>query len=190
MPISDNDVMEFADVATIRNRRGFITRLTRVVERQVELALKRQRQVDTNPERMASFRAEKPWAPGQTELQRGRAALLREFRQQHNLPVPSFAQLAGKSRQQVYKDLEMRRLLALSIGARGKRIPDWQLDQTKKALTQAVLEKAPDVDEWTLYHALSEPSHSLAGKVPVQVVTPSNSHRVLRAILGQLGIQD
>jgi hypothetical protein len=111
--------------------------------------------------------------------------MLAEFRKPHNLPVTDFSLLAGKSRQQIYKDVEMRRLLALSIGARGQRIPDWQLDVTRKKLTQALLEKARDVDEWTLYYALSEPSEALSGKAPLEVVSPGNMGRVLDVLLDQ-----
>ena len=116
--------------------------------------------------------------------------MLKAFRQSNNLPVTEFAALAGKSRQQIYKDIEKRRLLALSIGARGQRIPDWQLDETRKKLTQMLMEKASGADEWTLYYALSEPSDTLSGKVPVEVVSAGNLEKVLAALLAQLNLHD
>lgn len=116
--------------------------------------------------------------------------MLEEFRKPHNLPVVKFAELAGKSRQQIYKDVEMKRLLALSIGARGQRIPDWQLDPIKKQLTQSLMGKARDVDEWSLYYALSEPNQDFSGKAPVETVTARNIERVLSTLLSQLGIND
>ena len=189
--VSKRVLEEFAEVATIRDKLAFSARLAKVINREVEQALEHQRREDgLNEASTPRFRAETRWEPSATDLQRGRALMLQEFRQPHNLPVAGFAQLAGKSRQQIYKDVEMRRLLALSIGARGQRIPDWQLDETKKKLTQALMEKARDVDEWTLYYALSEPSEALSGKVPVEVVTAGNLARVLAALLGQLAIHD
>mgnify|MGYP000153173828 CR=1 FL=1 len=138
----------------------------------------------------ASFRAESPWEPTQNQLQRGRALLLKEFRKPHNLTVVQFATLAGKSRQQIYKDISSRRLLAISVGARGQRIPDWQLEEIKQRLTQGLLEAAQGVDEWTLYHALIEPNRDFAGKPPIETVTSGNLKRTLGTILNQLGFHD
>ncbi|MBT9567915.1 MAG: hypothetical protein IV085_06410 [Thiobacillus sp.] len=139
---------------------------------------------------LPSFTAQARWEPSATDLQRGRALMLKAFCQPHNLPVTEFAELAGKSRQQIYKDIEKRRLLALSIGARGQRIPDWQLDETRRELTQKLMEKASDADEWTLYYALSEPSDALSGKVPVEVVSAGNLGKVLASLLAQLNFHD
>jgi hypothetical protein len=189
--VSKRVLDEFADVATIRDKLAFSARLAKVINREVEQALEHQRREKPLAETPTpSFRAEKRWEPSATDLQQGRALMLQEFRQPHNLPVAGFALLAGKSRQQIYKDVESRRLLALSIGARGQRIPDWQLDETPKKLTQALMEKARGVDEWTLYYALSEPSEALSGKVPVEIVTAGNLTRVLSALLSQLDIHD
>jgi hypothetical protein len=181
---------ELAEVATIRDKAAFSARLAEIIDREVEQALEHQPQEGSPTETPdLSFRAEKRWEPSATELQRGRVLMLKEFRKPHNLPVAEFALLAGKSRQQIYKDVEMRRLLALSIGARGQRIPDWQLDETSKRLTQALLDKARGVDEWTLYYALSEPSEALSGKAPINVVTAGNMERILAAVLGKLDIR-
>jgi hypothetical protein len=161
------------------------------IGRELERGLVHQRREEPiSKASIPSFQAEARWEPSATDLQQGRALMLKAFRQPHNLPVTVFAQLAGKSRQQIYKDIEKRRLLALSIGARGQRIPDWQLDETRKKLTQALLEKARDVDEWTLYYALSEPSDALSGKVPVEVVSAGNMGKVLATLLVQLDIHD
>ncbi|MGA7180137.1 MAG: integrase [Thiobacillaceae bacterium] len=192
MNIVSNSVLdEFAEVATILDKPAFSARLSRVINQEVERKLEQLHGKDPRTDTsIQSFRAEKRWKPSATDLQRGRALMLKEFRKPLNLPVADFAQLAGKSRQQIYKDVEMRRLLALSIGARGQRIPDWQLDETRKKLTQALLKKAHDVDEWTLYYALSEPSDALSGKSPVDIVSAGNLGRVLAALLAQLDIHD
>lgn len=189
--ISERVFEEFAKVATIRDKRAFSELLSEVIEREVERALEQQRSDEpASKDSIPSFRAEARWKPSATDLQQGRALMLKTFRQPHNLPVTDFAQLAGKSRQQIYKDVEKRRLLALSIGARGQRIPDWQLDETRKELTQKLMEKACDVDEWTLYYALSEPSEALSGKVPVEIVSAGNMGKVLDTLLVQLDIHD
>ena len=191
MTVSKKVLDEFSEVAIIRDKLAFSAQLSRVIDGEVELALKHQRRETPVTETTASScRAEKRWEPSAMDMQRGRVLMLKEFRKPHNLPVTDFAQLAGKSRQQIYKDVELRRLLALSIGARGQRIPDWQLDVTRKKLTQALLEKARDVDEWTLYYALSEPNEGLSGRAPLDAVTPGNLGKVLSAILGQLDIHD
>ncbi|MEG6992986.1 integrase, partial [Pseudomonas aeruginosa] len=63
----------------------------------------------------AALRADTRWAPNETDVQRGRAVLLETFNQPHNLPPAEFAKLADKSRQQIYKDILARRLLALNV---------------------------------------------------------------------------
>ena len=186
-------VEEFADVANIRDKLAFSARLAEVINREVRQALEHAHQDSPGvpaPLPPSPLRAEKRWEPSATELQRGRALMLQEFRKPHNLPVVAFAELAGKSRQQIYKDVENRLLLALSIGVRGQHIPDWQLDETKKKLAQGLLAKAHGVDEWTLYYALSKPNRSFAGKSPLEAVTPGNLDRSLDKLLGQLGFQN
>ena len=95
----------------------------------------------------------------------------------------------NKSRQQVYKDIAAKRLLAISVGTRGQRIPDWQLDSHALELTQQVLKRAADVDEWTLFHALSEPLDSLNGKSPIKATNKSNMQKAVSAVLNTLGMQ-
>jgi hypothetical protein len=129
------------------------------------------------------------WEPSATELQRGRAIILREFAQPQNLPLAEFAKLANKSRQQIYKDIAAKRLLALSVGARGQRLPDWQLDPARQQLTQAVLAQAGHVDAWTVFHTLSEPMEALQDRSPVGAVRQRNLPDILRAVFNALGIR-
>ena len=49
--------------------------------------------------------------------------LLESFNQPHNLPIPEYAKLADKSRQQIYKDILARRLLALNVGRAARSCP-------------------------------------------------------------------
>lgn len=186
MSAAPSFVDEFSDVATIRDRRAFNARVEQVIQREIDRALKRKQPANTAP---ASFRAPQRWIPTATALQRGRVQLLKLFNAPHMLTVPQYAALAGKSRQQIYKDIDARRLLVLSVGARGQRIPDWQLDPVKQRFTQQLLQRATDVDAWTLYNALSQGCESLAGKAPIDKVNPSNIERLLATVLDQLGIQ-
>ena len=190
--LDDEFIAEFGQVATIRDKLAFSALMSRIIDIAVQRALARQRKTGSSGTtgEIPSFRGAQRWEPSATEIQRGRVLTLKEFRKPHNLPVIEFALLAGKSRQQIYKDVEMRRLLALSIGARGQRIPDWQLDPVRKNLTQTLLERAPDVDKWTLYYALSEPNQDFSGKSPIKSVTVGNMERILGTLLSQLGIRD
>jgi len=137
-----------------------------------------------------ALRAESPWQPSATDIQRGRQAMLQAFEQPENLPLPEFAKLAHKSRQQIYKDLSARpkRLLALSVGPRRQRLPDWQLDPLRLRLTREVLKDAEGVDSWTLFDVLSEPLERLGGRSPVEAVRPSNFDEVVKATCSALGI--
>lgn len=138
--------------------------------------------------KVAKLRAKTSWTPGATEIQRGRALMLEEFAEAHNLPVPEFARLANKSKQQIYKDIDAGRLLALSLGARGQKLPDWQLDPNRQRLTQQVLQGAPDVDKWTIYNALGNPLEALGGRSPVQAVDNQHVEKIAGAVFNVLGI--
>jgi hypothetical protein len=106
----------------------------------------------------------------------------------HNLPLVVFAKLAGKSRPQINREIEGRRLLSLAMGNRGQRIPDWQLDPVRQEFIQSVLQRAEGVDGWTLYHALSEPHEVLEGRSPVEAVTACNLGEVANAVFSALGL--
>ena len=136
----------------------------------------------------AALVAAEPWQPGVTDLQRGRAILMDAFHAPSNMSVPAFAKLAGKVRQQIYADIKARRLLTISIGPNKQKVPEWQLDQTKLALTRSVLAAAPDVDNWTLYKALSEPLESLGGRAPVEAVDAGSVDRLTNTVMNVLGI--
>jgi hypothetical protein len=76
------------------------------------------------------------------------------------------------------------------VGRRGRRLPDWQLEVAPLRLTQSVLAACgPEVDAWTVYHALSAPRDALGRQSPVQAVKPGNVEAVTRAVLGVLGLR-
>ena len=114
--------------------------------------------------------------------------MLEAYDRPHNLPLPEFSRLANKVRQQIYKDIDAGRLLALNVGPRGRKLPDWQLDPVKQQLTQAVLQRASGVDAWTLYRALSEPLEGLEGRSPAEAVTEDSIDAVARAVFNVLGV--
>jgi Phage integrase family len=126
--------------------------------------------------------------PALTDIQRERAKMLAMFEEPHNLPLPVFARLAGKSRHQINREIQGRHLLSLNIGNRGQRIPDWQLDPVRQQLIHTILQRAEEVDAWTIYRALSEPLEGLEGRSPVEAVTMQNLHDVAGAVLGALGL--
>lgn len=136
----------------------------------------------------SALRADKPWVPQETDIQRGRVIQLEAFGQAHNLPLQEYAKLANKSRQQIYKDIDARRLLALNIGPRGRKLPDWQLDPVRQQLTQTVLQGSENIDNWTVYRALSEPLESLSGRSPVDAVTPDSIDEMARAVFNVLSV--
>ena len=72
-------------------------------------------------------------------------------------------------------ELTAGNLLSISLGNRGQRVPDWQLDPTKRQLVQAVLKQTPrGVDAWEIYHALTRPHDLLKGQSPIDAVTAEN----------------
>jgi integrase len=126
--------------------------------------------------------------PVLTDIQRERAQMLATFEAPHNLPLPVFAKLAGKSRHQINREIQGGRLLSLNIGNRGQRIPDWQLDPVRQQLIHTVLERAEGIDGWTLYRTLSEPMDRLQGRAPVEAVTRQNLQEAARAVFSALGV--
>lgn len=126
--------------------------------------------------------------PVLTDIQRERARMLATFEAPHNLPLPVFAKLAGKSRHQINRDIQGRRLLSLNMGNRGQRIPDWQLDPVRQQFTCTVLQRAEEIDSWTLYRALSEPLERLEGRAPVEAVTHHGIQEAAGAVFRALGV--
>ena len=191
--VTVEDVRRFAATADIRDAEAFAAELQAFVHERVEAVelpanLEMTTVEQTLARKAAALRAGTRWAPGETDIQRGRAVLLDAFEQPHNLPLAKFAKLANKSRQQIYKDIVARRLLALSVGPRGQKLPDWQLDPVKQQLTQILLQEVEGIDNWTIYRALSEPLESLGGRSPVDAVTPSSIDGVASAVFNVLGV--
>ena len=191
--VTVEDVRRFSAAVEIRDARAFAAELQAFVHERVEAvelppSLEMQTVKQTLTRKAAALRAPTRWVPGETDIQRGRAVRLEAFNQPLNLPLPEFARLANKSRQQIYKDIDARRLLALNVGPRGQKLPDWQLDPVKQQLTQVVLHEVEGIDNWTLYRALSEPLEGLGGRSPVDAVTAGSIDDVAKAVFNVLGV--
>jgi len=191
--VTTDDVHRFDQAARIKDPAAFALMLDELIREKVASAERAASGGDRSAqlaEKASALRSTSRWRPSGTDIQRGRRALLEAFERPGNLPLPEFARLAHKSRQQIYKDLgtSPRRLLALGVGPRRQRLPDWQLDPLRLKLTQEVLKRAGDVDAWTVYHALSEPAESLRGRSPVDAVTPANLDEVVATVCGILGV--
>jgi len=125
--------------------------------------------------------------PQVSEIQRQRAEMLATYEASNNLPLLVFAKLAGKSRDQINRDIKARRLLSLSLGNRGQRIPDWQLDPLRHKLVLAALERFPDVDAWRLYRTVCEPHERFKGRSPIDALTLENFDVTVRIVCSALG---
>lgn len=123
-----------------------------------------------------------------SDVQRERMEMLEIYEASHNLPVFQFARLAGKSRDQVNREIKAGKLLTLSIGNRGQRIPDWQLDPLKQRLVSTLLGQTSKVASWQLYRALLQPRELLQGCSAVEAVSEANLQEVVKIVsLGFLG---
>lgn len=189
-PITEHDVSQFAGPVVIRDAKAFADKLQEFVEARLDAAIHAANLevAKALASKAAHLRAGSTWTPGATEVQRGRTIMMTAFNQPTNLPLREFAALAGKSRQQIYRDIDARRLLALNVGPRGQRLPDWQLDDVKRRLTQHVLVAAEGVDDWTVYRALSQPLEGLGGRAPIDAVTADSVERTAGVVVNVLGL--
>jgi hypothetical protein len=91
-----------------------------------------------------------------SDIQRERLAMLAAYEEPTNLTVPEFARLAGKSHEQVSREIKTGQLLAIGLGNRGLRVPNWQLDPVRLLNTQDLMAKADGLDPWKVYRVLSD----------------------------------
>ncbi|MFC4160381.1 tyrosine-type recombinase/integrase [Chitinimonas lacunae] len=119
-------------------------------------------------------------------VQREQLALIDIFEAPHNLPAVDFAQLAGKSKRWINYEVSAGNLLALNLGNRGRRIPDWHLDPVKHALIQAVMKLARSAEPWEIYHALAAPRAILNGRAAVDAVTTENTDELIAVVSNEV----
>ena len=115
-------------------------------------------------------------------IQRQRMELVDVFEAPHNLPVAEYAKMAGKSRRWISYEIKAGNLLALNLGNRGQRVPDWHLDPVKHALIQAVLKLTRGADPWQIYNALLQPRAKLRGGSALESVSATNLDKIIMAV--------
>jgi len=124
--------------------------------------------------------------PRLSEVQRERLQVLETFEAPHNLSVADYAKLAGKSRRWITYEVQAGNLLAIHMGNRGQRVPDWQLDPLKRRLVQSVLKQMPrGIDAWNIYHALLHGYDELGGRPAIEAVRPANVHVATRLVIAR-----
>ena len=100
-------------------------------------------------------------------------------------PAPSGAALAEAA-----AALKAGKLLSISLGNRGQRVPDWQLDPLKRRLVQTILKQtARGVDPWEIYHALTQPYDEFGGQSPIEAVTLETLEMAVQVVRRALLIQ-
>jgi integrase len=114
--------------------------------------------------------------PEVSAIQREREEMLAIYESPNNLPVPLFGKLAGKSKDQINRELKAGKLLSISLGNRGQRVPDWQLVPLKHKLAQVLMNQCPHADSWDLYRMLTQPHPDLGDRAAIDAVTPTNVH--------------
>ncbi|MBD3661316.1 MAG: integrase, partial [Arenibacter algicola] len=86
------------------------------------------------------------------------------------------------SRRWISDGIKAGNLLALNVGNRGQRVPDWHLDPLKHELIQSVLKLTRGADPWQIYHALLQPRSMLRGRSALEGVTASNLDKLAMAV--------
>jgi hypothetical protein len=117
-------------------------------------------------------------------IQREREEMLAIYESPNNLPVPLFGKLAGKSKDQINRELKAGKLLSISLGNRGQRVPDWQLVPLKHKLAQVLMNQCPHADSWDLYRMLTQPHPDLGDRAAIDAVTPTNVPAIIRVLMG------
>ncbi|MEL7551406.1 integrase arm-type DNA-binding domain-containing protein [Pseudomonas protegens] len=123
--------------------------------------------------------------PEVSAIQREREEMLAMYESPSSLPVPLYSKLAGKSKDQINRELKAGKLLSINLGNRGQRVPDWQLVPLKHKLAQVLMTLCPHVDSWDLYRMLTQPHPDLGDRAAIDMVTPSNLGVVVQVIAGQ-----
>ncbi len=119
--------------------------------------------------------------PALSDVQRKHWQRKEVFNSPHSLPAAVFAEAVGKSRRSISYEVQARKLLALTMGNLGYRIPDWHLDPLKHRLIQAVLKFAQERDPWDMHSVLSRPHEMLDGQAPIEAMTSANFHEAVMA---------
>ncbi|MDG9757908.1 tyrosine-type recombinase/integrase [Pseudomonas sediminis] len=117
-----------------------------------------------------------------SDIQRERMELFDAFEAPHNLPVVEFASMAGKSRRWISYEIQAGNLLALQVGNRGQRVPDWHLNPLKHSLIQAILKLNRSATSWQIYHALLKPHAALRDRSALDALTEDNLEELIMIV--------
>lgn len=117
-----------------------------------------------------------------SDIQRERQEMLAIYESANVLSISVFAKLAGKSRDQVNREIKTGKLLALAMGNRGQRIPDWHLDSIRSRLIVDLLKQLVNIDSWQLYKALQMPRELFSGCSGIEWVSLDNLHEVVLVV--------
>ncbi|MGR0064268.1 tyrosine-type recombinase/integrase [Bordetella bronchiseptica] len=121
-----------------------------------------------------------------TPIQRNRKERLEAYEAPHNLSIPAFAKLAGKSRDQINREIASGQLLAVSFGNRGRHVPDWQLDPVRRQLIQSVRQRAPEFEAWDVYWAMLQPCVCLNERLAADGLAEEDRQSVEEEVLRSL----
>ena len=97
---------------------------------------------------------------------------------------PAVRQAGRKIQDQINRELKAGKLLSISLGNRGQRVPDWQLVPLKHRLAQVLMNQYPHADSWDLYRMLTQPHPDLGDRAAIDTVTPTNVPAIIRVITG------
>ncbi len=90
----------------------------------------------------------------------------------------------GRDKDQINRELKAGKLLSISLGNRGQRVPDWQLVPLKHKLAQVLMNQCPHADSWDLYRMLTQPHPDLGDRAAIDAVTPTNVPAIIRVLMG------
>lgn len=90
----------------------------------------------------------------------------------------------GSPRTRSTASLKAGKLLSISLGNRGQRVPDWQLVPLKHKLAQVLMNQCPHADSWDLYRMLTQPHPDLGDRAAIDAVTPTNVPAIIRVLMG------
>ncbi|AZD84290.1 Integrase [Pseudomonas chlororaphis subsp. aureofaciens] len=128
--------------------------------------------------------------PVPTDQHRERMQLLEKFEAPHNVVVADYAKMAGKSRRWISHEVREGKLLALSMGNKGQRIPIWHLDPVKHQLINMVMRNEPGRNAWQIHEALSMPQEELNGRCAIDAVNYRNLQNTVHLVRSALYTAD
>ena len=134
---------------------------------------------------LTSNRAEKPWRPNDTLLERGRRLQQKQLRRPGMLTVQQFARAEGTSERRVRFELARPCSKWLMLGTRGMapRMPAWKSSRAHEWLIRELRKHGRGLDVWTIYWALDARLPGLGDERPIDVIAWKNRRRVLSAVL-------